>query len=144
MMMPDDVEVVADRVHEILAVKWAPWNPEVPKAPATDLTGRWDVRIDFAAGASDHTFHVRQQGNQVVGTHQGDFVARDFSGTISGGDERIVSSVGEVHGAALSYAFTGKVQGDKMSGGLDMGEYLGARWTATRHSFVRAQGGDVG
>ena len=140
MMMPDDVKIVADRIHEILAAKRAPWKPEVPGTPAADLTGRWDVRIEFAAGAADHTFHVTQQGNQLVGTHQGDFVARDFSGTISGADVRIASSIGEVHGAALSYTFRGKLEGDKMSGALDMGEYLGAKWTATRHSFGRGQG----
>lgn len=144
MMMPDDVKIVADRIYEILSAKRPEWKPEVPKTPASDLTGRWDVHIEFAAGSSDHTFHVKQQGNQLVGTHQGDFVARDFSGGISGNDVRIASSVGEVHGAALSYTFTGKLEGDKMSGTLNMGEYLDATWTATRHSFGRAQGGDIG
>ena len=67
-----------------------------------------------------------------MGTHQGDFVARDFSGTISADDVRIASSVGEVHGAALSHRFTGKLDGDKMAGALDMGEYMGGKWTATR------------
>jgi L-seryl-tRNA(Ser) seleniumtransferase len=143
MMMPEDVKIVADRVHEILAAKRPAWTPEVSKAPASDLTGRWDVHIEFAAGSSDHVFHVKQQANQLVGTHQGDFTARDFSGSISGSDVRIASNVGEVHGAALSYTFTGKLEGDKMSGALNMGEYLGAKWTATRHAFGRGQG-DVG
>ena len=98
------------------------------------------MHIEFAAGSSDHAFHVKQQGNQLVGTHQGDFVARDFSGSISGSDVRIASNIGEVHGAALSYPFTGKLEGDKMSGALDMGEYLGAKWTATRHAFGRGSG----
>jgi uncharacterized pyridoxal phosphate-dependent enzyme len=142
MMMPDDVKVVADRVHEILAARRPAWKPELPKTPVADITGRWDVRIQFAAGSSDHTLHIRQQGNQLVGTHQGDFTARDFSGTISGGDVRISSSIGEVHGAALSYRFSGKLDGDKMSGSLDMGEYLDAKWTATRHAFGRP--GDQG
>jgi L-seryl-tRNA(Ser) seleniumtransferase len=142
MMMPEDVKVVADRVYEILAAKRPAWKPEPPKPPTADLTGRWDVRIEFAAGTSEHTLHVRQQGNQLAGTHQGDFVSRDFSGTISGGDVRISSSIGEIHGAALSYRFSGKLEGDKMSGSLDMGEYLGAKWTATRHAFGR--GGDQG
>jgi L-seryl-tRNA(Ser) seleniumtransferase len=140
MMQPDDVKIVADRIHEILSAKRPSWKPETPETPAADLSGRWDVRIEFAAGSSDHTFHIRQQNNQLVGTHPGDFVARDFSGTISGRDIRISSSIGEVHGAALSYRFTGKLEGDKMSGVLDMGEYMGARWSATRHSFGRDQG----
>jgi L-seryl-tRNA(Ser) seleniumtransferase len=42
-----------------------------------------------------------------------------------------------VHGAALSYTFTGKLEGVKISGTLGMGEYLDAKWTATRHSFGR-------
>lgn len=137
MMMPGDAKIVADRLHEILSAKRPAWHPETPKTPAADLTGRWDLRIQFAAGSSDHTLHVRQQGNQLVGTHQGDFVARDFSGSISGNDVRIASSIGEVHGAALSYTFTGKLEADKLSGTLNMGEYLDAKWTATRHSFSR-------
>jgi L-seryl-tRNA(Ser) seleniumtransferase len=141
MMKPEDVKVVADRVHQILSAKRPDWKPDTPKTAAADLTGRWDVRIQFAAGSSEHTFHVKQQGNQLVGTHQGDFVARDCNGTISGSDVRISSSIGEVHGAALSYRFTGKVDGDKMSGTLDMGEYLDAKWTATRHSFGRGDQG---
>jgi L-seryl-tRNA(Ser) seleniumtransferase len=144
MMMPGDVEVVANRIHEILSAKRPAWNPETPKAPATDLSGRWDVRIDFAAGSAEHTLHVKQQGNRLAGTHQGDFVPRDFAGSISGADVRIASSIGEVHGAALSYTFTGSVEGDKMSGTLNMGEYLDAKWTATRHAFSRGQGGDQG
>jgi L-seryl-tRNA(Ser) seleniumtransferase len=135
MMMPEDVKVVADRVYEILSAKRPQWKPEAPNPPAGNLTGRWNVRIEFAAGTAEHTLHVTQQGNRLTGTHQGDYVARDFSGAISGDDVRISSNIGEIHGAALSYRFTGKLQGDKMSGALDMGEYLGAKWTATRHTF---------
>jgi L-seryl-tRNA(Ser) seleniumtransferase len=136
MMAPGDVKIVADRVFEILSAKRPVWKPEVPKTPAGDLTGRWDVTIQFAAGSAEHCFFVKQEGNRLAGTHQGDFVARDFSGAVSGNDVRIASSVGEVHGAALSYRFTGKLNGDTMSGTLDMGEYLGAQWTAKRHTFA--------
>ncbi len=141
MMMPEDVKVVADRVHQILSAKRPEWKPEAPKTPAGDITGRWDVQIQFAAGMSEHALYVKQQGNQLVGTHQGDFTARDFTGAISGDDVRISSNVGEVHGAALSYRFTGKLSGDTMSGALDMGEYLGAKWTAKRHAFGRGAAG---
>jgi L-seryl-tRNA(Ser) seleniumtransferase len=144
MMAPGEDKIVADRIFQILSAPRHPWKPDIPKAPAGDLTGRWDVHIEFVAGSAAHAFHVKQEGNRLVGTHQGDFVARDFSGTISGDEVRISSSVGEVHGAALSYRFTGRLSGDKMSGDLDMGEYLGARWSATRHAFGRGQGSDLG
>ncbi|HLX45986.1 MAG TPA: aminotransferase class V-fold PLP-dependent enzyme [Bryobacteraceae bacterium] len=133
MMSAGEEKIVADRISQILSRP----RPKMgaPKTPAGDLTGRWDVKIDFVAGSTTHHFYVKQQENKLVGTHQGDFVARDFRGTISGDQVLIASAVGENHGAAMSFRFAGKLDGDKMSGTLDMGEYLGAKWTATRHSF---------
>jgi D-glucosaminate-6-phosphate ammonia-lyase len=144
MMSPGEDKIVADRVHAILSARRPAKSPEPSKPPSADLTGRWDVHIEFAAGSGDHVFYVKQQDGQLVGTHQGDFVARDFSGTIAGDDVQISSSIGEVHGAALSYRFSGKLNGDTMSGTLDMGEYLGARFTAKRHAFGGRQAGDIG
>ncbi len=141
MMKPEDVKIVADRIYQILSAQRPAWKPESPKPPAGDLTGRWDVRIQFAAGTGEHALYIKQQGNRLLGTHQGEFTARDFTGIISGDDMRIASSVGENHGAALSYDFTGKLDGDTMSGTLDMGEYLSARWTAKRHAFGRSGAG---
>jgi D-glucosaminate-6-phosphate ammonia-lyase len=144
MMLPGEDKIVADRVHAILSARRPATRPETAKAPSGDLSGRWEVHIEFAAGSGDHIFHVKQQGGQLVGTHQGDFVSRDFSGTVSGDEVQIASSIGEVHGAALAYRFSGKLSGDTMSGSLDMGEYLGAKWTAKRHAFPGGQAGDVG
>ena len=135
MMKLEDVAIVAARLHEVLSAKRPAWKPDTPETPAADLTGRWDLHIRFAAGSGDHTLYVKQQGNRLVGTHQGEFTARDCSGTISGRDVRIDSSIGEVHGAALSYRFIGKLDGDTISGDVDLGEYLGAKFTATRHTF---------
>jgi uncharacterized pyridoxal phosphate-dependent enzyme len=143
MMAPGEDQIVGDRIFQILSTPRPPKTAAPPTVPAGDLSGRWEVHIEFAAGSGDHTFHVKQQGSQLVGTHQGDFVSRDFTGSIAGNDVRIASNVGEVHGAALSYRFEGKLSGDTMSGTLDMGEYLGARWTAKRHLFPGAQT-DVG
>ena len=137
MMAPGEDKIVADRIAQILSTPRPAKSSEPPKAPSGDLNGRWDVNIEFAAGSSGHTFHVKQQGNQLTGTHQGEFVARDFSGSIIGDDVVIASNVGEVHGAALSYRFAGKLTGDTMAGTLDMGEYLGAKWTAKRHAFAQ-------
>ena len=136
-MRLEDVKTVADRLYEVLSAPRPAWKPETFSEAAGDLSGRWDVKIQFAAGTGDHTLHIRQQGNRLTGTHQGDFNGRDFTGTISGNDVRISSSVGEAHGASISYHFSGKFEGDSMSGDLDLGEYLSARWTAKRHVFGR-------
>lgn len=136
-MRPDEVKVVADRVYAVLSAQRPAWKPEAPQTPAGDLTGEWDVEIQFAAGTGAHRLYFKQDGNRLVGTHQGEFVSRDISGTISGDEVRFTSALGEAHGAALTYRFTGKVNGDTISGPLDMGEYLSAKWTAKRHTFGR-------
>jgi L-seryl-tRNA(Ser) seleniumtransferase len=76
--------------------------------------------------------HLRQKGNTVDGTHQGDFVARDLAGSINGSDVTLRSNYGGQTGDSLSFTFTGKLSGNEMSGDLDMGEYLGAKWSARR------------
>jgi len=86
-------------------------------------------------GIANHQLHLRQQGNRISGTHQGDFVSRDLTGTIDGGRVQMRSTYAEENGDSLSYSFDGTVAGDAISGTLDMGEYLKASWTAKRHQY---------
>jgi hypothetical protein len=135
MMAPGDEKVVAERLFVVLSRP--PRVEEKPTAPpAADLTGSWDVRIEYAAGVSTHHLYVRQRGNDLDGTHQGDFVSRDLRGTIDGGSVRIRSSWEQ--GDSLNYTFSGTVSGDEMSGDVSLGEYLDARFTARRHAPARA------
>ena len=132
MMSAGDELIIADRLHALLSGRSVREPSAVTGAPAVDLAGRWNVRIEYAAGSSMHVFHLRQAGNDVAGTHQGDFVARDVTGTVSGNDVRLRSNYGGQTGDSLSFTFAGKASRDDMSGDLDMGEYLGGRWTAKR------------
>jgi L-seryl-tRNA(Ser) seleniumtransferase len=134
-MSPGDEAVVADRLHALLSKPPRTESQEAPKPPTADLSGRWDVRIDYAAGTSNHVLHLKQEGSRIEGTHQGDFVSRDLGGTVDGDAVRLTSSYPERHGDALSFTFTGKVSGAEISGTLDMGEYLTAKWTARRHEY---------
>ena len=138
-MAAGEEKIVADKIAA--ALSRAPRQAAATKvaAPATDVSGQWDVRIEYLASASTHTLHLRQAGNRLEGSHQGDFVSRDLAGTIEGNEVQIASSYTERHGDALSFRFTGTVAaaGDAMSGTLDMGEYLAATWTAKRHDYRR-------
>lgn len=135
MMAPGDEKVVAERLFAVL--KAPPRiEDEAPAAPATDLSGTWDVRIQYAAGVSVHRLDIRQRGNDLDGTHQGDFVSRDVRGTIDGDAVRLRSHW--EHGDSLNYTFTGRVAGDEIAGEADLGEYLDARFTAKRHAPGRA------
>jgi L-seryl-tRNA(Ser) seleniumtransferase len=137
MMAAGDELIVAERI--VAALK----NPvrveaKPVAAPAADLTGSWDVRIEYAASTSTHGLHLRQRANDLDGVHQGDFVTRAARGTIDGDSVLIRSNYPESHGDALNFTFNGKLAGDRLEGELDMGEYLKARFTATRRESRRS------
>jgi uncharacterized pyridoxal phosphate-dependent enzyme len=131
MMAAGEEKIVADRLYALLSSP-AREKTDPPAPPTADLTGQWDVRIEYAAGGSSHTLNLRQRGNDIDGAHRGDFVSRDLTGTIDGDNVRLRSAYTEQNGDALNYTFSGKVTGDEMAGALDMGEYLSGRWTARR------------
>ena len=132
MMAPGDEKIVAQRLVQVLSAKHTLKPVEAPAVPVTNLSGRWTIQIQYAASSTTHTVHLQQDGNRLDGTHQGDFLARDMSGTISGEAVSLTSSVTERHGDALTYRFSGTVTGEIMTGALDLGEYLAATWTARR------------
>lgn len=135
MLAPGDEQIVADRVHAVLSARHTlPREPD-PLPPAADLTGQWEVAITYTAGHGTHRLHLHQDGHRLQGVHQGDFVSRDIVGSIDGDVVTLTSRVTERTGNSLVYRFTGTVKGDTLAGTLDMGEYLGATWTATRHRY---------
>jgi seryl-tRNA(Sec) selenium transferase len=134
MLAPGDEKIIADRLIAILSKPPAQPESSAPSPAAADVSGQWAVRIQYAASVSTHTLHLTQKGNDLGGFHQGDFITREVTGTIDGDRVRIRSAFGEQHGDSISLTFSGTVSGDQMGGPLDMGEYLGATWTATRRS----------
>jgi L-seryl-tRNA(Ser) seleniumtransferase len=133
MMAAGEERIVADKLHAVLT-KPPAVTTSTPVAPTTDLSGAWDVQIQFAAIASKHTLQLRQRGADIEGAHQGDFITRELTGSMDGDTVRLRSFIGEDSGDALSFTFNGKAAGGELSGTLDMGEYLGATWTAKRRT----------
>jgi L-seryl-tRNA(Ser) seleniumtransferase len=136
MMAPGDEKVIADKISAVLAGAPKPQPAKPPAPPAADLTGQWDVQIDYVASSSQHAFYLKQTGNRLEGSHQGNFVSRDVSGTIDGPGV-LISSAYSAHGDSLNFRFAGTIAGAALSGTLDMGEYLQAKWRATRHDYRR-------
>lgn len=134
MMSRGQERIIADQLVALL--RDPPPPPDPPTLPpAADVTGRWAVEIEYAASTStSHVLQLTQQGNEITGTHQGEFVTRELTGTISDDQVRLRSVYGEEHGDSLDFTYTGTVTGDSMSGALDMAEYLAASWRAGRSS----------
>ena len=136
MMADGDSKIIAEKVTALLSKPPAQPPTAPPAAPATDLTGTWSVKIQYAASTSTHALHLAQKGNDVQGSHQGDFTSREVMGKIDGDNVTFRSAQGEQTGDSLNYSFTGKLAKngaeEQMTGTLEMGEYLSATWTATR------------
>jgi len=137
MLAAGDEKVIADRLVAILSKPPAQPDVTAPSPPAGDVAGQWAIKIQYAAATSAHTLHLTQKGHDLGGFHQGEFMTREVTGTIDGDAVRIRSAFGEQHGDSINLTFNGKLAGDQMSGTLDMGEYLGATWTAARRGARR-------
>ena len=133
MMQPGDDKIVADRIHGVLSAKRGPRSTQMT-APSANVSGRWDVDIEFFSSRSRHTLFIEQDGNWIRGAHQGDFTVRDMIGMIEGNEVKL-RSVERRPGAAVTFIFSGTVAGDTMSGPIHMGEYLNAKFTAKRHAY---------
>lgn len=133
-MMPGDEKVVAQRLYDALSKPPKFESPAAPGGPAAVVAGQWDLRIEFTRGVADHTLFLEQNGERLTGSHRGEFVGGDLSGTVAANEVRFRSSQ-KIEGTRLGFDFAGVVSGDSMSGSVEMGEYGMARWSAKRHAY---------
>ena len=139
-MQPGDDKVVADRLFGVLSQKRS--AKPAPKAPAANLSGRWDVSLEFFSSKSQHSFTLEQDGNRLQGSHKGEFSVRDIFGTIDGDQVKLQSNE-RIPGDVISFTFAGTLAGDTLSGPVYMGEYLNAKFTAKRHAYPATRGNIV-
>jgi L-seryl-tRNA(Ser) seleniumtransferase len=140
MMMPGDAKVVAERIYGVLSKPPKIANPEpLPQGEPAMVAGQWEVRIDFDRGSATHTVVLEQKGNDLEGTHRGEWVSGDLRGSVAANLIRFRSSQ-KVQGTRLFYDFSGTVNGDKMAGNVNLGEYGAARWSAQRHKYQLPKG----
>jgi L-seryl-tRNA(Ser) seleniumtransferase len=131
-LRPDDHKLVATRLAAIF--REAPKGGRAKAAvapPAADLSGRWDVAVNYLTGSAGHKLFLNAKGNKVTGTHMGWALEGRLNGSIDG-DKVAFRSALPIGGQSLPYGFSGRVEGETMSGDLDLGEYGKAKWSARR------------
>src|SRR5688572_5681837 len=132
-MQRGEDKIVAGRLHEALSRKRTPRPAEMP-APAANLSGRWDVDVEFFSSRSQHSLYIEQDGNWIQGSHKGDFTVRDLVGMIEG-DKVTLRSVERRPGSSVTFIFSGTLTDGALSGPIHLGEYLTAKFTARRHTY---------
>jgi hypothetical protein len=133
-LKPGEHKVVSQRLYEIFRAAPAGRKAKpAPAAPAFDLSGTWDVTIQYDVGSAAHKLFLVAKGNQVSGSHAGWAYQGDLRGKVDGDKVELRSGL-QAEGSRLTYTFTGTVAGDSISGTVGLGEYGKARWEARRHS----------
>jgi L-seryl-tRNA(Ser) seleniumtransferase len=133
MMQPDDYKIAGDALYAVLSRPPKFTAPERPQGEPAAIAGNWEVHMQYGLGEATHRLTIVQNGNALSGYHQGETIGGDLHGSIHGNQAEFRSRQ-PIQGTSLSYDFTGTVNGNVMSGEVNMGEYGNARWTATRHA----------
>ncbi len=97
------------------------------------LNGDWRFDIDFIVGDAHHTARLEQDGEQLSGRYRAQYDSHDIQGTVSGDDVEMSIAI-HFQGCGTRYGFRGKLDGDRMAGEVELGEYWGGTWKAQRVS----------
>jgi uncharacterized pyridoxal phosphate-dependent enzyme len=119
------------RIAEVLRGAPKQLSKKAPITPAFDVSGRWEVDVQFTRGSARHRLTLVTNGNRLDGTHIGRRLEGVLSGSLDGDAIRMRSSL-PIQGTRLGYRFEGTVKGKTMEGKVDLGEYGIAQWTARR------------
>src|SRR5215510_11409419 len=133
MMQQGEDKIVAARLHEVLSNPPKGDVTQKNAAPAVQIGGRWNARLQFSLGSDNHSFVFEQQRDALVGTHHGELIRGSLRGRVEGNQIEFRSSQA-YEGTRLQYSFRGQVDGDSMKGTVDMGEYGETQWEAHRHT----------
>ena len=79
-----------------------------------DVTGTWEITIDFGTNTSIHTAVIEQDGDRLSGTYKGQFLEGNLRGVVEGMNVEITTSLrNESKGFRLH--FVGTVEGDTIT-----------------------------
>ncbi len=138
-MQASNLPVVVEALYRVLSDP--PKIESQPKVggPTANVEGRWKLRMEFVAGSAEHVLFLDQDGEEIVGRHEGEITAGDLTGWVDGSEVHFRSSH-RYEGSSFGFDFRGKLEGDTMQGVADLGEYGSADWLATRYEYSETPG----
>jgi len=109
---------------------------EKPKDPpkvavAIDVTGAWDMSVESPQGTMDLVSTFKQEGEKLTGTQSSQMGEMPIEGTIKGADIAFAIVI-NMQGQEMRISYTGKVEGDSMSGAIEFGTFGTSTWAAKK------------
>jgi seryl-tRNA(Sec) selenium transferase len=131
MMDPGEERIVADAIYEGLTHPGHYENPVIPAGESANVHGNWAVAIEYSRGTGEQRFLLEQAGKDLSGTQQGELYKAALKGSVHANQVELRSAM-SVGGNVIPWTFKGEVQGNKMAGAVNLGEYGDATWHANR------------
>jgi len=95
-------------------------QPTQEPAPAIDVSGTWNVRVNFLHGERTHRLRLQQHGGELTGSQQSEQFAGNVVGRLTAEHVRMEFETRH-EGSAIAYRFEGKVRDGRMEGEVILG-----------------------
>lgn len=91
-----------------------------PVFAQTDMSGEWMVTFQAPQGPQEYTMYVAQQGPRLTGRLTNEYGEFPLRGSLDGNNFTITWTLPDA-GREVEVTFTGKVEGDSLSGSAKLG-----------------------
>ena len=116
---PGEAAEVGQAIAAVLAAART-LRPAQEPAASIDLSGNWNVRVQFLHGERTHKLRLQQHGRELTGSQQSDQFEGNVIGKLTA--EHVLMEFETRHeGSAIAYRFEGKVSDGKMAGEVLLG-----------------------
>ena len=95
-------------------------KPAPEPAATIDLSGNWNVRVQFLHGERTHKLRLQQQGSELSGSQQSEQFESNVVGHLAAQKVRMEFETRH-EGSAIAYRFEGQVSDGKMQGEVLLG-----------------------
>jgi hypothetical protein len=96
-----------------------------------DVTGTWELTLETPNGTSNPTAIFKQDGEKLTGTYKGRLGERPLEGTVKANEIKFAITL-DFQGQQFTLSYSGKVDGDSMSGTVDFGGQGSGNWSGKR------------
>ena len=117
-LQPGEAEQVARAISAALSM------PAVAKAkaatPKLDVSGAWDLRVNFLHGERTHRLQLKQDGGAITGDQTSQMFDSPVTGTLDADGVHLMFRT-RYEGATIFYRLDGTVAGNKIEGNVVLG-----------------------